>query len=259
MLDPSQPSRSESQDGIEPYEPYHLLHWGRSLRLGSPSIKLVLQILCERADQFGVCFPGQDSLAVESEQKPRAVREQLAILERLGIITRQHRYDLRGKRTSDNMVLQARTIMPLSDFTELVRTTRRKRALRASRAGSSNTPETPTTGAQEHDYRRQDAPTTGAPAPGKYQREATEVTTRDHLGNATTDGAQGPVGNADSSTGFTTGAASPAARSDAIRFRALGASRGRRGLARHPAVLAPAAVATGGGATRDRTHADASP
>jgi pyocin large subunit-like protein len=44
------------------------LSWAKKQRAGSPAAKCVLMILADYADEHGVCWPSQETLARESEQ-----------------------------------------------------------------------------------------------------------------------------------------------------------------------------------------------
>ena len=63
--------------------------------------KLVLLALADQANDSGVCFPGQKSLAVKCGLSERRLRDQLAALEEGGYIERKPRRRRDGYRTSD--------------------------------------------------------------------------------------------------------------------------------------------------------------
>lgn len=68
--------------------------------------KLVLLALanCENA-HTQVIVPGQERIAVMASMSVRSVQRMLSKLEERGLVLREHRYDARGKRTSDTYQL----------------------------------------------------------------------------------------------------------------------------------------------------------
>ena len=81
------------------------MNWAVSQTVGNPLAKAVLMALANCADDIGFCFPGQERLAKDTEQGERTVRRHLDKLEAAGLISRTHRYDKNGKRTSDSCQL----------------------------------------------------------------------------------------------------------------------------------------------------------
>lgn len=79
--------------------------WAKRQQVGSPTRKLLLLVLADYADEAWSCFPGQATLAAETELSERSVRRQLAELEADGFITRTERRRDNGYRTSDRIVL----------------------------------------------------------------------------------------------------------------------------------------------------------
>ena len=87
--------------------------WAYSLRLGKSSAKFVLACLADKADESHSCYPGVGMIAAETELSVRSVKDQLAFLERAGLITRRPRMVERYtasrpgllRRTSDRYVL----------------------------------------------------------------------------------------------------------------------------------------------------------
>ena len=72
-------------------------------KLGSQAVLLVL---ANYADQWGITFVGQDTLAQDcAGVSDRTIRTHLTYLEEAGLIARFHRNDQRGNRTSDTTVL----------------------------------------------------------------------------------------------------------------------------------------------------------
>jgi hypothetical protein len=74
--------------------------------------KLVLLAIADHADPVGVCWPGQDGLAMKCGITGRSVRDQLVVLERAGLIERTPRWRDGGGRTSDLITLSMRPESP---------------------------------------------------------------------------------------------------------------------------------------------------
>lgn len=89
--------------------------WAAEQATGDVGTKAVLMVLARYADDRFSCFPGQAQIAEETEQSVRTVRRQLERLAELCLIERTHRYDERGKRTSDRYVLRVDADSPLED------------------------------------------------------------------------------------------------------------------------------------------------
>lgn len=81
------------------------LAWASRQTTGGPGPKVVLLSLAKRADESWSCYPGQDTLAEETEQSVRTVRDQLKKLEEQGLIRRESRGKPGGGRTSDRYFL----------------------------------------------------------------------------------------------------------------------------------------------------------
>lgn len=77
------------------------LKWAREQKTGSAGRKLVLLVLAEFADETGLAYPNQDTIADVSEQGTRTVRGHLEGLESSGLIERAKRYRDDGGRLSD--------------------------------------------------------------------------------------------------------------------------------------------------------------
>lgn len=77
------------------------MKWALEQPLKAHEGKAVLMVLAFRADQAGYCYPGQTTLAEETGQSERTVRNHLAKLEQLGLIRRASRHRDNGSRTSD--------------------------------------------------------------------------------------------------------------------------------------------------------------
>lgn len=79
--------------------------WAAEQRVGDVGTKATLLILANYADENFSCFPGQETIARETEQSVSTVRRQLKRLVGLGLVSREHRYDDAGRRTSDRYYL----------------------------------------------------------------------------------------------------------------------------------------------------------
>lgn len=83
------------------------LDWAWKVRTGSAGRKAVLMALAQFADDEGVCYPGQDTLARHTELSERSVREHLIWLEAHGFIIRtERRWTDSKKRRTDLYELQ---------------------------------------------------------------------------------------------------------------------------------------------------------
>lgn len=92
---------------------YKATAWAYDMRLSSP-MKPVLVVLADMADEAGTCFPGQQRIADMTGLGIRTVARALVKLERLGLISRYHRQDAYGHRTSDRFVLHLSVTVPES-------------------------------------------------------------------------------------------------------------------------------------------------
>ena len=79
--------------------------WAADNRVGHVGTKAVLLVLARYADDQFSCYPGQQTIADETEQSVRQVRRQLGYLEELGLITRTRRFAPAGYRSSDRYQL----------------------------------------------------------------------------------------------------------------------------------------------------------
>lgn len=77
------------------------ISWSLKQRTGSPSAKAVLFTLANYADEDGTCFPGQERLALETDQSVDSVQRRLKELEALGLISRERRGGSGEGRSSD--------------------------------------------------------------------------------------------------------------------------------------------------------------
>lgn len=81
------------------------MKWAYSVADLKPGVKFVLVTLANYADEFGVCWPRQDTLAADTGQGERTVREAMTVLEQLELIHRVTRRRADGTRRSDVVVL----------------------------------------------------------------------------------------------------------------------------------------------------------
>lgn len=80
------------------------MQWARG-RASSATTQLVLFGLADRSDPHGITYVGQATIAEDCSCGVRTVRENLARLEREGVIARFRRTNSKGWRTSDYIVL----------------------------------------------------------------------------------------------------------------------------------------------------------
>lgn len=71
--------------------------WAERQITGSPARKVLLMILANYADENGVCWPSQETLARGTEQSVDTVQRQLKKLQDLGIIERERMPKRRGQ------------------------------------------------------------------------------------------------------------------------------------------------------------------
>ena len=79
--------------------------WAADNRVGHVGTKAVLLVLARYADDQFSCYPGQQTIADETEQSVRQVRRQIGYLEEIGLITRTRRFAPGGYRSSDRYQL----------------------------------------------------------------------------------------------------------------------------------------------------------
>jgi hypothetical protein len=71
--------------------------WAERQITGSPARKVLLMVLANYADQNGVCWPSQETLARGTEQSVDTVQRQLKKLQNLGVIERERMPKRRGQ------------------------------------------------------------------------------------------------------------------------------------------------------------------
>lgn len=82
------------------------LAWAKRQRTGSATRKLVLLTLADYADDTGMAWPSQQTLAEDTELNVRSIRRALIDLEKLPLIKRYKRAPMpSGERQSDRIQL----------------------------------------------------------------------------------------------------------------------------------------------------------
>ena len=71
--------------------------WALGQTTGAARRKLLLLALANYADETGVCWPSQETLARDTEQSVDTVQRQLDVLEQLRLLTRQRMPKRRGQ------------------------------------------------------------------------------------------------------------------------------------------------------------------
>ena len=79
------------------------MNWALSQKAGSPAAKSVLLILANRADNRGVCWPGLNGIAKQTELSKRAVINNIRKLENLGLIWTETRQQPQTNRYQLNL------------------------------------------------------------------------------------------------------------------------------------------------------------
>lgn len=79
--------------------------WAFAQTTDGPGPKLVLIALANRADDSGVTWAGQETMAGDCSMSVRAVRDNMKRLEAAGMLARIQRFRKNGSRTSDWIVL----------------------------------------------------------------------------------------------------------------------------------------------------------
>jgi pyocin large subunit-like protein len=78
------------------------MSWAKRVVTGSPTRKLVLLTLADYADDAGVAYPSQQTLAADTELNERSIRRALEQLETRKLVSREARPPLRsGQRQTD--------------------------------------------------------------------------------------------------------------------------------------------------------------
>jgi Helix-turn-helix domain len=88
------------------------LSWAKKQRTGAPAPKCVLMTLADYADEDGVCWPSQETLAKVTEQSVDSVQRQLRQLEEIHLIERRGRGLRNGRRavTVYTLMMNATTV-----------------------------------------------------------------------------------------------------------------------------------------------------
>lgn len=79
--------------------------WALRQKVGDTSAKLILVVLANYAGHDHSCWPSQERIAAEAELSIRTVQRKLEMLEDLDLLTREHRGDGEGGRTTDLYIL----------------------------------------------------------------------------------------------------------------------------------------------------------
>ncbi|WP_420354814.1 helix-turn-helix domain-containing protein [Bartonella choladocola] len=89
---------------------FQAMAWAIKQKAGNATGKAVLLMLANYADEDGICFPSQSTLATECECSTRAISNWLKRFEDAGLIARETRYGQLGYRTSDVIRLSMKSL-----------------------------------------------------------------------------------------------------------------------------------------------------
>ena len=89
---------------------FQAMAWAIKQKAGNATGKAVLLMLANYADEDGICFPSQNTLANECECSTRAISNWLKRFEEAGLIARETRYGQLGYRTSDVIRLSIKSL-----------------------------------------------------------------------------------------------------------------------------------------------------
>jgi hypothetical protein len=76
---------------------WQAIAWSIRQTTGSARRKLLLLALANYADESGVCWPSQETLARDTEQSVDTVQRQLGALEKLKLVSRERLPKRRGQ------------------------------------------------------------------------------------------------------------------------------------------------------------------
>ena len=167
------------------FGPYAAPAWASSQRTGDVALKAVLLLLANYADENYSCYPGQKRIADETEQSDRTVRRQIEVLMEADLLHKEHRYDEKGRRTSDRYFLHLHVTVTKDDVKaarDRIAAGKRVKpdsvdSLQDTVTGSESEP---TTGHQmsgsDVDYRTPEHITTGHGEHGDYRTPDVRVT-----------------------------------------------------------------------------------
>jgi hypothetical protein len=85
------------------------LAWARKQTLGDPTLKLLLIMIADKANEDNESWPSVGCLAKEVEIGPRQVQRGLAELESRGVLRREERFRENGSRQSNKLILNTTT------------------------------------------------------------------------------------------------------------------------------------------------------
>ncbi|MHA6687027.1 helix-turn-helix domain-containing protein [Mesorhizobium sp. A556] len=89
----------------------HAMAWAKKQKTGSATRKLVLLTIADYANDDGVAWPSQQTIAAESELTDRSIRRALAELEKRDLLRREKRPSLpSGQLQSDKIHLNLAAI-----------------------------------------------------------------------------------------------------------------------------------------------------
>jgi len=80
---------------------FQAMAWAVEQKTGSASTKLVLLILANYADNVGVCWPSQERLANDTDMTDRSIRNAVAALVAVGLVTVEERRGTSGVRKTN--------------------------------------------------------------------------------------------------------------------------------------------------------------
>lgn len=109
--------------------------WAQRQRTGSPHAKLILLLLANYADEDGICWPSQSTLAEASEQSPDTIQRHLGKLEAAGLIRRQRQNRTRGQWLGYVYQLMMPGVVDHAAESGLVKKPAEKRARQAAVSG----------------------------------------------------------------------------------------------------------------------------
>lgn len=80
---------------------FQAMAWAVQQKVGSSSAKFILLILSNYADNAGVCWPSQETLAADAEMTDRGIRKCVAFLAEKGLVSVEHRPGTGGGRSTN--------------------------------------------------------------------------------------------------------------------------------------------------------------
>lgn len=126
--------------------------WAQKQRTGSPHAKLLLLLLANYADEDGICWPSQSTLAEASEQSPDTVQRHLEKLETVGLIRRERQNRTRGQWLGYVYQLMMPGVTDHAAGSGLVKKPAEKRARQAAVSGLTKPQRAASPGRRERPY-----------------------------------------------------------------------------------------------------------